>query len=428
MISLIKQLFSPYVVRFNMADTLWVAFSGGIDSSVLVHALTLCPKIDQSKIILVHVNHGLSPDASQWARHCESKALEYGLPIIIKTVPTSPKQGESIEAFARDARYDLLATQMAKNDVLLVGHHQQDQAETLLLQLFRGAGPKGLSAMPVTKPFANGTLIRPLLNIDKKAINDYAQHYGLSTIEDNSNHDSRFDRNYIRHSVLPIIKDRWPTVNATIARASQHYQDQETVLDLLIHTELSARIDTPNQRFGLLECEKLNPLLLKRLLRAFVKQFTGVYPSAKALNVLLHEVIDAKNDRHPVLSLGALECRRFDGWLYLFRPVAPWSKAPICWTGDSSLSIPGFSGEITKARLKNEGLSVDVIDWTKTQIRFRQGGERCKIVGHNITKSLKKLMQECRIPPWIRERTPLLYEGNELKMVVGIGPCEMAKP
>jgi len=196
------------------ANRYWVAFSGGIDSHVLLDAMaTLRPQLSAT-LNAVHVNHGLNAKAAQWAAHAVSVCELLDIPCHVFNVNASAKKGESPEAAARDARYHTFSALIEAGDVLLTAHHREDQAETLLLQLVRGAGPHGLAAMPLSRSFSNGQLARPLLAVEQALINDYAAEKALLWVEDPSNQELGFERNFLRHEVMPILK--YPVQRLTV--------------------------------------------------------------------------------------------------------------------------------------------------------------------------------------------------------------------
>src|SRR3990167_7009247 len=256
----------------------WLAFSGGVDSRVL---LDLCCQIRSSfplQLNAVHINHQLHPQAASWAKHCATVCQEYEVPFIEQIINIKNENAFSLEAIAREQRYGILADCIGENDILLTAHHQDDQAETLLLQLFRGAGVAGLSAMPTIKRFAKGYHARPLLAFSRSKINDYAKQHQLSWIEDTSNLNTTFTRNFIRHDVLTLVKSRWPSITETIARSASHCAEANKLLEHFlfdIYQECKGSIENT------LSVKKLlNIDLSKRkfVLRYWMKQFIDYLP------------------------------------------------------------------------------------------------------------------------------------------------------
>ena len=213
------------------ADRLYLGFSGGVDSHVLLH---LCASIASlnAKLVAIYVHHGLQVEADFWAEHCQRTCEALGVACQIVRVNAQPIQGQSPEEAARNARYDALKAFVQSNDVLLIAQHREDQLETVLLQLFRGSGLKGLSAMPACIPFGSGTLLRPLLDVSKQAINSYAIAHELSWIEDPSNLSSDYDRNFLRNEVLPLLKQRWPAVDKTVSRSAKHCAEAQSLISV----------------------------------------------------------------------------------------------------------------------------------------------------------------------------------------------------
>ncbi|MEX0614885.1 MAG: tRNA lysidine(34) synthetase TilS, partial [Methylophaga sp.] len=215
---------------------LWLAFSGGLDSTVLVHLLVR--QHPELPLRLIHVNHQLHPDANKWAAHCQQFAGQLHLPITILEVSVDLEAGLGLEAAARDARYGAINRHIGDNGVLLTGQHQQDQAETVMLQLLRGAGNRGLAAMPFQTSWQTMNIVRPLLAIDRPALLEYAKHHQLKFLDDPSNADIQIQRNFLRHKIWPLLKSRWPALNQTLSRSAAHLSEAQTLLDEIAEVDL----------------------------------------------------------------------------------------------------------------------------------------------------------------------------------------------
>lgn len=425
--SAVNNAVTHHITRLTRAPRLWVAFSGGVDSSVLLHALITTSSLAE-KVHIIHVNHQLSETSASWATHCEAVALRYHRPFTLKTLTTAPKPSQSVEAWAREARYLALASVMGVNDVVLTAHHEQDQAETLLLQLFRGAGPKGLSSMPYSTPFSVGCLIRPLLTVSKISINRYAKAHALPYIIDSSNEDIRYHRNYVRQQVLPKIKNRYPAADRTLSRAAKHLQEQSQLLDMLLIEKYHSCLDNANNRLHLISIKREHPFIQKYMFRQFFQACTGFYPSETQLNESIRVFIGAAKDRLPSMHLGCCVFRRYDGWLYCGdSKTHSLPDSPMYWSGELPINCVGLEQPLTRSFLQENGINVNTLDWGRVSIRYRGGGERCRLRGQAHTKPLKKIFQNANIPPWMRPYVPLLYEGETLIFIIGIGACERDK-
>ncbi|OQX31345.1 MAG: tRNA lysidine(34) synthetase TilS [Candidatus Sedimenticola endophacoides] len=402
-----------------------VAFSGGCDSLVLLHLLyRLQPQLGAG-LSAVHVEHGLQDESALWAEHCRACCEALEIPCEVIGLALRPRAGESVEALARQARYQALAGVLRPGDALLTAHHRDDQAETLLLQLFRGAGVGGLAAMPARAPLGDGYHLRPLLDYDGAALRDYAQRKGLSWIEDPSNRDQRFDRNFLRLHILPQLRQRWPGIGKTIARSAGHCAEALGLIE-----EMAAR-DLEGLRGGggnTLCREGLMGLGRERrnaLLRHWIRSSGFPLPSAAKLESISADLLMAGEERAPLVAWAGAEVRRYRGALYL---LPPWPREAgertIAWkSGRERLLLPAGRG-ILEARRAAHGIGLGHWSRGPVQVRFRAPGMRCRPAGRGGSRSLKKLFQERGIPPWERERYPLIYIGDALAAVGDIAVCE----
>jgi tRNA(Ile)-lysidine synthase len=397
-----------------------VGLSGGLDSSVLLHILHNARPATRLKA--VHINHGLRPNALQWEHSCVDVCNRYGIEIDVLRVDARAARGESPEAAARHARYAAIESLLEPGDCLLTAHHQDDQAETLLLQLFRGSGPAGLAAMPELAPFGAGWHLRPLLAFNRNTLHDYAHAAGLEWIEDDSNSDSRYDRNFLRQQVIPLLQRRWPSLAQTLGRAARHQAEAAELLEAL------GELDFPrvhNPLHGTLSITALRLMSLPRLhnvLRHWFRINAALPPSTAVLQQIVGS-LQAAVDRSPLVSWGAYEVRRYADDLYLLDSVAPTPLEEYVWhPRDGDFSIPELKLELRLAELVAAGLQLPPAAET-LYIRFRDGGERIALPGRGHTHSLKKILQERKVPPWLRPRIPLLYdEGGRLLAVLGLEP------
>ncbi|MDH5181823.1 MAG: tRNA lysidine(34) synthetase TilS [Gammaproteobacteria bacterium] len=411
------------LARFPAVHRYLIAFSGGCDSRVLLHALAaLRSHLNDVVVQAVHVNHGLQARAGEWEQHCQTVCDELNIPLHILRVDATAQPGESREAAARRARYYAFKSLIKSGDMLLLAHHADDQAETLLLQLLRGAGAKGLAAMPGMTEFGGGWLGRPLLHESRANLQHYAEQYGLDWIEDPSNADEGFDRNYLRHRVMPLLTARWPSAVTTLGRSAGHLAESAALLAQLAEQDWQQCRDAHN-RLQLTGVQQLNPARQRNLLRYWlVSRCSLTCPDSRHLNRILHEVLPAGDSATPVVGWSGGEVRRYRGLLYAMSPQATTTQTPVtAWDGLQPLPLSG--GKLVSHPAKGEGLDPARCAAPLT-VRFRAGGEICKPVGRGHHHSLKKLFQEWGVPPWQRQQVPLIYAGDEIAQVVGYCICE----
>jgi len=403
-----------------------VAYSGGCDSHVLLHALAGLREQLAAPLEAIHINHGLSPRAGEWAAHCRAICAALNVPLVETTVHAHPGLGESPEAAAREARYSAWRELLQAGEGLLLAQHQDDQAETLLLQLLRGSGPKGLAAMPAVTGFAAGWLGRPLLAHSRAALRRYAAEHGLHWIEDPSNFDTDLDRNYLRHELLPVLQARWPSAPLTLSRAARHQGEAVELLDDLAAQDYRHCQGESPDCLQLAPLQALSPPRQRNLLRYWLAGVLQLpLPDSKHLNRILDEVLYAAPDALPQVGWAGVEVRRYAGHLYALstRPGAPASD----WRGWDPISQPSLdlNGQILQAEpCVGEGLSRRRIEQHGLQVGFRQGGEWCRPAGRGHRHELKKLLQEWRVPPWQRATIPLIRIDGQIAQVVDYCVCE----
>ncbi|MCW8907342.1 MAG: tRNA lysidine(34) synthetase TilS [Sedimenticola sp.] len=402
-----------------------VAYSGGLDSHVLLHALVSIRSRLPAPLRAVHVDHGLQADSAAWSRHCAVICRKLDIPLQQLQLGLQPSPGESLEALARDARYRAIGEVMQPGETLLTAHHQDDQAETLLLQLLRGAGLRGLAAMPESTPFATGQHARPLLDQPRDALLGYAEQAGLNWIEDVSNADSGFDRNYLRHRVIPLLRERWPGMSKTLSRSARHCASADRVLDELLQDVLQPLLgaDGSVSRSGLLVQPRHH---IPHLLRSWISAAGFSAPASVTLSRILDETLQAASDRAPLVTWTGVEVRRFQDRLYLMPPLPPFDPGlSLAWRGETELPLPAGLGSL---RFEAEpGAVIGEVPVGRYRIRFRQGGERCRPQGRGVEKALKQLFQEGGVLPWMRQRVPLLEIDGEIGIVGGLCRCQPAE-
>lgn len=384
-----------------------VGLSGGLDSMVLVHALASLP-YGRERLSVLHVHHGLSPHADAWQAHCVRVCEQ--LDVALQCHGIQLETSSNIESTARDKRYQLLAALLGPEDACLVAHHADDQAETMLLQLMRGTGVDGLAAMPFARSFGCGVLLRPLLMHTRQRLEAYAIEHALSWIEDESNTDTRFARNHVRHHVLPALRQRWPHAALQLTKTALHCQEAEKNLHALAQCDGLIRAPT------LLLLPTLPQERLTNLVRGWLKENDVRVPSSVWMRHLMQEVVHAKTDATPSLCVGNRIIRRYRQTLYLCLPQA--SVLASCWFDFPNPLLLGQ--ETLYARQAEKGVYVP--PGSVLRVGFRQGGEVFFWRGKH--HSLKKLLQAWGVPPWERATLPLVYLDECLVAVVGFATHE----
>ncbi len=359
-----------------------VGLSGGMDSVVLLHLMRrLAPRLGY-KLSAIHVNHGLSPNARDWQKFCSRFCLDLGVPFKATKVKVV-KRSHGLEAAAREARRAAFAK--ASVDAIALAHHLDDQAETVLFNLLRGAGLAGASGMPAAGKLGRKQLLRPLLGVPRAAMREYALTHRLAWIEDESNRDETLTRNFIRRRVGPLLEQKFPRWRESLARAARHFSSLE--------------LDS------------------QKLLRSYLKGRGLRVPSeAKLLEMLKQLGSGSAQIAHDGIVL-----RRYREKVFLTNPKTPQAFKPQTWKGEADLELPELGGSLHFRKVRGQGIDRSLLKAGKFQVRLRSGGERLQPDARRPRRTLKNLFQEAGVPPWERERLPLLYRGGELVWVPGLG-------
>ncbi len=402
-----------WIQRLQAFDKLIVGFSGGLDSTVLLHLLAALPVL-KPKIHAIHVNHHLSEHACAWQNHCADFCQAHQILFTACSVQINTQN--NIEETARTARYEALRSQMTLNSCILLAHHQDDQAETILLNLCRGAGLSGLCGMAESRESFSMLLLRPLLLYSREQLLNYAKRHRLVWIEDDSNENLRYSRNFLRHQVLPLLQQKWPGVNKNMSQCTLHLREAEANLRDL------AYIDCPQlamRPMSLLLSQLLHLPVhrMQNILRVWFNERNLQLPSTKTFQRIIHEVIRAREDANPCVQWHGIEIRRYRQTLYLLQYSDPWVPKVYPWVAFPS-PLQLTRDMILKASPATSGVSIP--KHSVVEVRFRQGGEH--IVWQGKTRVLKKLMQTWGVPPWLRAHIPLIYVNQELVSVLGF--CE----
>ncbi len=394
-----------------------LALSGGLDSSVLLHLLAGAKLTIPYELHAMHVHHGLSQSADAWADFCTEQCKLLNVPIEVVRVQLDRNSKQGIEAAARQLRYEALfdfkLNEIAP-DFIVTAHHQDDQAETLLLQLFRGAGVKGLASMATIDE--SRRLMRPLLDVSRQTLLAYAEQHNIPWCDDESNDNTEYERNFVRHEVMPVLATRHPSVKSLLARTASHLAEANDLLDTL------AKIDAVNLLQNNSLClQGLTALDLpraKNLLRWWFSQNQLAMPTSEHLNEIIQQLFNAKPDANINIQLQHLSLKRYQQHAYLcVERVA--ESFDMTWSGEPHLNLPN-GGQLHFKQVIGSGLALKH-GMTKLRITNRDGGERFKPDVLRPTRTLKHLLQEANIPPWQREHLPLIYWHDTLALVPNIG-------
>jgi tRNA(Ile)-lysidine synthase len=416
---LATRLTTFFASRLTPGSRLCVALSGGRDSVVLLHALS---RLQQAGVLpcslaAVHVHHGLSPQADAWEAFCASFCQRCGVPFDCVRVVVPRDQGEGLEAAARRQRHAVFAGCAA--DWLVLAHHRADQAETVLLRLLRGAGVAGVAAMRAERVQAQGpALVRPLLDVPRQVLETYAGEHALAWIEDESNDDRHFRRNFLRHEVLPRIEEKFPGAQQSLVRAAAHFAESAQLLDELAAIDCAAS-RSPAGRLRLLDLNALSPARARNLLRHVWLQAGFRAPDTRWIDEALRQLAQADGLSEICVATvdGALHVYR--GELYLIPPERPVPAAPTPWSGEAEL--PWLGGTIRFVPSRGAGIASRWLADGPLTLCARQGGERLQPVAKRPRRTLRNLFQEQGMPPWQRQRLPFLWRQEQLVWVGGLG-------
>ncbi len=401
------------------AARLTLALSGGLDSIVLLHALSVLQHRHPFELRAVHVHHGLSPRADEWVDFCSQTCTGLTIDLAVHHVCLATDDPAGVEAAARRERRHIFAA--LDTDFLLTAHHQNDQAETLLLQLLRGSGPKGLSAMAEWQylPDWRGAQLRPLLNIARAELRDYAQAHGLDWVEDESNLDPRYRRNALRQEVMPLLESHFPGATVTLARAAALQAEASGLLDDL--ARLDAQMAIQGERLDCLALGALPVARARNLLRHFIGLQGWPMPSARRLNEALHQLLDASQAARVCVRLNGAALHRFRGGAYLVPVRIHPGQAPIEWRGEPFLNMDAVGVRVMFTPTVGAGLKRALLDAGRVELRLRAGRERIRLTPGGPHRTLKNLLQESAVRPWERDRLPLLVCDGRLVWADGIG-------
>ncbi|MCP5142144.1 MAG: tRNA lysidine(34) synthetase TilS [Chromatiales bacterium] len=383
-----------------VSGRIWVAYSGGLDSHALLHALAV-QGVEQ--LHAVHIDHGLHAASSAWDEHCRARCAELAVPYVSRAVDATARAGQSPEDSARRARYAAIADLLSDGDILLTAQHRDDQLETFLLQMLRGAGPKGLAAMPEVARMGAGWLLRPFLEVDRETIHAYASGQGLVWLDDPSNSDTRFDRNYLRHAVIPALRNRWPAVARTVARSARLAARAASAIERQARADLEEMAPADAGTLPIAPLQRMGDVRAREVLRLWLLN-AGVPVQAEALiERVLTELMVARVDAEPVIPVGEGTLRRHRGHIHLVPQLPEISDWSLSWADPSqALVLPAGLGRLVWD---------DPPQVSPLRVHARRGGERYReIGGSRPTRAMKDVLREAGLPPWLRPLLPLVSE------------------
>lgn len=409
--------------RLKPGDRLCVGFSGGMDSVVLLHALRrMVEKLDSPiSLSAVHVHHGLSTSADDWADFCADFCRRCGVPLEVVRVEVPRDSGEGLEGAARRLRHGVFAK--CRADWLALAHHRDDQAETVLLNLLRGAGVAGAAGMLSERPQLCGpALVRPLLDIPRNVIEVYAAEHGLRWIDDESNADRRFRRNFLRHEILPRLEATFPGAGKSLARAAGHFAEAASLLDDLAAIDRKAA-SAASGRIALAALKALPPRRARNLLRHVWTAEGFQAPDTRWIDEALKQLATAGPLSEIRVARADGELHAYRGELYLVRLRADPPAVPVPWSGQDVL--PWAGGRVRFIPVTGRGIRRSDMEVGHVDLWPRQGGERLQPDARRPRRSLRNLLQEAAVPPWERQRLPMLWINARLAWVGGVG-CDAA--
>lgn len=387
-------------------------FSGGCDSTALLHALAARDDVRRRGLRAIHVHHGLHSDAASWAEHCRAFCRRIDVELSIRTVKVELDQGDGLEASARRARHAAFADTLAAGETLALAHHADDQLETVLLKLLRGAGPAGLGGMRRSRPFASGVLWRPLLAVARQVLVDYTHQHQLDCLEDPANADPRHARSYLRHEILPALARHWPDAARSIGHAAGLCRVAADHLDREVRGELDRLAPQSHHALPAAPWLALDSAIRPLVLEVWLRRQGFSAPATTQRLELERQVANAGADRVPCLAWQDAKIRLWRGKLHAEARNKPPPPDWQCRWNGTEVALPG-GGSL---RLDPAVAPLD----PPLTLRYRQGGERIRPAGMAHHRALRVLWQELGLPPWQRARCPLIFRQDELLAVADL--------
>lgn len=411
--SFTAEVLAPRLARLPQGFGYLVAFSGGGDSAALLHALSRA----RPGVRAIHVVHGLHPDADRWARHCAALCRRLDVPLETARARVDAGAGKGLEAAARRARYACFAESLREDEILLTAHTRDDQAETVLLRLLRGTGLSGLAGMPRLRRFGPGWLARPLLDVTRAELRGYLERHGESWLEDPDNANIARSRVYLRREILPRLRTHWPAADRVIARAADNLSESASALSEYTERELAELLTPSGEGLQVAPLYSMPEARRRMLLRHWLALRGLPEPSRVSLEELETQLLDSRDDAEPRVAWPGAEVRRYREAIHAFVPAPPPDpEASFEWHTEKPLELPADLG-----RLRLAGGDRPAPNWRLT-VAFRRGGERIRLPDRAHHTELKNLFQQWGVPPWERDRLPLVFENGTLCSVADLQP------
>ena len=391
-----------------------IGLSGGVDSVVL---LDLLAREGARHLSAVHVHHGLSPNADAWADFCARLCARRGVPLEIVKVQVDRNSMLGVEAAARAARYAVYAKR--PEPFVALAHHLDDQAETVLLQLLRGTGIKGVAAMPALRalPGTKVSLFRPLLEYPRAMLLEHAKHAGLEWIEDESNASTAFDRNYLRHEIGPLLDARFPAWREALARFSRHAAAADALLDEAAREDGSPDVASQSMFIH----RPMDNERRANVLRSFLARNYVPMPSEKRLAEMARQVYDARDDAEVRIDHAGVSLVRHRNRVYIETLPQDPQAWRVPWHCESDVDLGGVRGRVRFERIAGRGVTAELAREGEWHFGPRAGGERIRLAADRPTRTLKNLLQEHGVSVWQRQNLPLLFHGENLVWVPDVG-------
>lgn len=408
---------SEFLATQSGITAVTVAYSGGLDSHVLLHLAASIPALNpEIRVRALHVNHGLQEQSNAWAEHARATATALGVPIDVVAVEVDEAHPDGPEAAARLARYAAFSAHLQPGEHMLLAQHADDQAETFLLQALRGSGPDGLASIPKKRTFGPGFMSRPLLACAQEQLQTYAEEHQLDHIHDSSNDDTRYDRNYLRHEVLPLLKARWPAATRTLTRSANRCSAASQTLLGLAQEDLRQVRLRGAAELSVSEIKALPRERAYNVLRLWVRQGGMRMPRLQDLAEVYRQLVTSRADSQGIVNVRDYEFRRHKDRLYLLPPQKEPEAFHVDWEAPfEPLHIPEIGQTLTRQDCERQGIRLP--SHGAITVRSRVGSELIKLGEPAFHKAVKKLLQEASVPPWLRDVTPLIYIDGRLAAV-----------
>ena len=424
------ELVTRFAGEFSPGTRFVVAFSGGADSLALLHAFTRARTRELDlRLCAVHVDHRLHPESTRWVRQCMDVCVRLSVDLVVLDTGIEAGVAEHVdEARARAARYAEFERFLCSQDVLCTAHSEDDHVETVLLNLLRGAGPRGLAGIPDRRRLGKGTVARPTLGVSRAALHAYARATGLPVVHDPANADPRFSRTVLRRTIIPALETRWPGVRSALARTASLGRESARLLDALAAIDLEPAGGIGGATLGVEALAALEPARRRNAIAGWLRMHGIAVPGARRIDQIARQVLEAKRDAMPCVSLGDFDVRRYRGRIRLVRRMPPVATHVVHdWRIPETLDLD--HGSLDWESCRDGGLEDTVRD-SKISVRFRGDDARWMQASGVRGRSLKKRFQSLGIPPWERGHVPLVYADNELAAIgsVWINPRLSASP